>query len=470
MSEPLVKTRFAPSPTGDLHLGNVRTALFSYLLARHHGGSLLLRVEDTDATRSSAEAERNLLQDLRWLSLQWDEGPEVDGDSGPYHQSARQAIYEHHFADLERQGLSYPCFCTPTELEIARKVQLASGRPPRYAGTCAQLTEDQTAAKRQQGLTASTRFRVPDGEMIEFVDLVRGPQRFASNDIGDFVIRRADGSAAFFFCNALDDALMGVTHVLRGEDHLSNTPRQLLLLQALGLRCPGYGHVSLIVGEDGKPLAKRLGSLSVKNLRERGYLPSAINNALARLGHHYEHTGFMDLPQLSDSFGTSHLGHAPARFEIKQLDHWQQEAIRHEPDDALWAWLPGDVRETISTARKPVFLKLVRENVRLPEEARDWAQILFTDSFACSEQATAALHTASPVFFTEALRAHTENPGDFRQFSETLKAKTGLSGKSLFQPLRAALTGRLDGPDLASLYTMIDFDRLQQRLQKHLQK
>lgn len=283
MKPAFVKTRFAPSPTGLLHLGNVRTALFNALYARHGGGVFLLRIEDTDLERSRGEYILSLMEDMHWLGLDWQEGPEADDTHGPYAQSQRGEIYRRYFDELEEQGLAYPCFCSQRELELSRKTQLASGRPPRYAGTCAHLTAEERQKRLDKGIQPTLRFRVENGAVVQFNDLVRGPQAFPTDDIGDFVIRRAEGSAAFFFSNAIDDALMDVTHVLRGEDHLTNTPRQILLQQALGLATPHYGHISMIVGADGAPLSKRTGSRSVRELREAGYLPLAVVNYLARL-------------------------------------------------------------------------------------------------------------------------------------------------------------------------------------------
>ncbi|MGB2971901.1 MAG: glutamate--tRNA ligase, partial [Candidatus Competibacter sp.] len=324
-----VKTRFAPSPTGFLHLGNVRTALFNALLARRDGGQFLLRIEDTDRERSRAEFVDALLEDLRWLGLDWREGPEVGGPQAPYAQSERTAIYARYYRRLEGSEQSYPCFCTPAELALSRKAQLAAGRPPRYTGTCARLGADERQARLERGLQPTLRFRVPAGRAVEFTDLVRGPQRFASDDIGDFVIRRADGTPQFFFANAVDDALMGITQVLRGEDHLANTPRQLLLLEALALSAPRYGHLALIVGADGGPLSKRAGDLSIRELRASGYLPEAVLNYLARLGHAYARDVWMAPEVLAAEFSTAHLGRAPARYDEAQLLHWQSEAVQH---------------------------------------------------------------------------------------------------------------------------------------------
>ncbi|MFM7626462.1 MAG: glutamate--tRNA ligase, partial [Gammaproteobacteria bacterium] len=294
-------TRFAPSPTGELHLGNARTALFNWLLARGRGGRFLLRIEDTDATRSRTGYATQILDDLRWLGLDW------DGDIVV--QSARGPVYAEALARLEAAGRAYPCYCTPLEIEVSRRSQLAAGRPPRYAGTCRELDAQQRAARLAEGRQPTLRFRVPDRGRIAFTDLVHGDQIFECADIGDFVLRRADGSAAFFFSNVLDDADSGVTVVLRGEDHLSNTPRQLLIAEALGLRAPAYGHLSLITGADGAPLSKRLGAKTLRELRETGYLPVALVNHLYRLGHsglgrEGAIEGLQDLDVLARAFDT----------------------------------------------------------------------------------------------------------------------------------------------------------------------
>ena len=269
-----VITRFAPSPTGSLHLGNARTALFCHLWARKTGGKFILRIEDTDAERSQVRFRDQLMADMRWLGLDWDEGPDVGGPSAPYSQSERGEFYQEMYAQLTSRDLAYPCYCTAEDLELSRKVQRMSGKPPRYAGTCRGLTAAQRTEREGRGLKPTLRFAVPGDLTIEFTDAVHGPQRFSSNDIGDFIIRREDGTPAFFFCNAVDDSAMGVTQVLRGDDHLTNTPRQIMLLEALGMRRPAYGHLGLLVGEDGAPLSKRHGSASAHEFRERGFSAS----------------------------------------------------------------------------------------------------------------------------------------------------------------------------------------------------
>ncbi|MDV3238674.1 MAG: glutamate--tRNA ligase [Gammaproteobacteria bacterium] len=479
-AQPSVKTRFAPSPTGELHLGNVRTALFNALLARREGGVFLLRIEDTDRERSRDDFATALETELRWLGLDWQEGPRIGGPAGPYRQSERAAVYARHFGTLEAEGHAYPCFCSAEELGVARKVQLAAGRPPRYPGTCARLTPAERDARLAEGRTPTLRFRVPEGRIIEFEDRVRGPQRFASDDIGDFVIRRADGSAAFFFCNAVDDALMGVTDVLRGEDHLANTPRQLLLLEALRLPIPRYGHISLIVGEDGSPLSKRDGSTSIRALREEGFLPLALANHLARMGHAYEADGFMDMDRLAAHFDAARLGRAPARHDPRQLLHWQKEAVLRCTDEELWTWMcartyqaGARIQDLVPAGAELAFVRTVRDNIALPVEAYVWAGNLYAADDAFDPDARAVLQDAGAEFF-RAARAQADRHADFKAFSQAVAADTGRKGKALFMPLRAALSGQLqdpecggvwrNGPELGRIWTLLGAARIRARL------
>jgi glutamyl-tRNA synthetase len=446
------KTRFAPSPTGLMHLGNARTALFSALL----GERFLLRIEDTDQERSRSEFVSELLEDLRWMGLNWDEGPQSAKPDADYFQSKREAVYAGHYDRLEKDGLAYPCFCTPAELEIARKVQLGAGQPPRYGGKCGRLAPEDIDRRLQKGLQATLRFRVPRNATVEFDDLVRGPQKFHTDDIGDFIIRRADGTPAFFFCNAIDDSLMGVSHVVRGEDHLSNTPRQLLILKALGLPTPQYAHISLVLGDDGAPLSKRNGSRSINQLREEGYFPLALANMLARVGHHYESEGLLGLDELKRQFNLGHLGKSPSRFDIGHLHHWQELAVRAADDDSLWGWLREETRSLVPPGQRQSFLEIVRSNCVFPAQADDWAKILFADELVLAPEIEAVARQAGELFFLAALDAAAAAAENFDAFMAQLKAKSGAKGKALFMPLRAALSGRTDGPELAKLYQALD--------------
>jgi glutamyl-tRNA synthetase len=453
-----VVARFAPSPSGALHLGNARTALFNFLLARSQGGRFLLRVEDTDAARSEESLVLALYRDLAWLGLAWDEGPDRDGPAAPYRQSQRASIYEEHLQRLEQAGQVYRCYCTATELELERRAQRAAGKPPRYSGRCRDLSDAERAAREAQGMRASLRFRVPAGRRVEFEDLVYGAQSFATDDIGDFVVRREDGSAAFLFASVLDDALMGVTHVLRGSDHLANTPRQLLLLEAMGLAAPRYAHVSLLTGQDQAPLSKREGALSLRDLADAGYAGQAVCNHLYRLGHSSADNRLLDLPQMAQGFQVAHLQRASAHFELSQLAHWQSEWVRSLDAARLRAWLapwlPAGLEQRFGSEQLDAFIAAVRGNLVLPADLAPWLKVVFGESPDYDESALAAAHEAGPEFFAAAARLIGERPGGAEPLNAIGKA-TGRRGAALYTPLRAALTGQLHGPQLAPLLALM---------------
>lgn len=457
-------TRFAPSPTGDLHLGNARTALFNLLLARRDGGRFLLRIEDTDRERSTDAYRERQLEDLRWLGLEWDAGPGREDERGPYRQSQRAALHALDLEALAAAGHVYPCFCSTLELELARKTQLAAGRPPRYPGTCRDLSREQQARKEAQGIAPTLRFRVTAGRRVEFVDMVHGPQSFLTDDIGDFVVRRADGTAAFFFSNAVDDARMGVTHVLRGEDHLANTPRQLLVLEALGLGSPTYGHVALLVGADGAKLSKRNGAVSVRDYREQGYLPAAIVNHLFRLGHSTPEHGLLGLAEMPRAFEPARLGRAPAHFDQRQLTGWQKEAVRHLAADEARRWLAQELPPGLDTRQAAAFMEAVLPNVVLPGDARLWAEVVFGAPPPLDEVSQAVVREAGRDYFAAAARAAEASGNDLQAVAGAIRSATGRKGAALYMPLRAALTGRDHGPELAPLLKAMPPDKARERL------
>ena len=471
MSTATLTTRFAPSPTGRLHLGNARTALFNWLLARQAGGRFVLRLEDTDAARSTAEFAEACFADLQWLGLGWDAGPDGEDSgaagapaavpaeaaplaAGPYRQSQRTALYADLVVRLREAGHVYECYCSQVELAVSRKRQLEAGRPPRYLGTCRHLSAEQRAAHVAAGRQPTLRFRVPETGSVTFTDLVRGLQQSATAEIGDFVIARGDGSAAFFFANAVDDALMGITHVLRGEDHLTNTFRQLLVLQALGLPAPQYGHLSLLGTATGGPLSKREGATSLAELREQGYLPAALRNFMARLGHSYTEPGWMDDAALAAGFSTSHLGRAPAQVDEAQLRHWQHEAVQRATLEELRPWFAG----LVPAAAEEAFLALVRGNITLPPEARHWAQVVFGGAVAGGAELArdcfpdAAAHAA---FFAALAAAYETHGANVKALGAAVLAATGAKGKGFFLPLRLALTGGHAGPELQPLLALM---------------
>lgn len=458
-----MKTRFAPSPTGLMHLGNTRTALFNVLAARKEGDSFLLRIEDTDLARSEERFTQQLMDDLRWLGLQWQEGPEVGGDHAPYFQAQRNDVYQHYYDELQHRGLAYPCFCSEERLALTRKIQLSQGEPPRYSGTCASLTPAEVEKKLAEGIVPTIRFRVARDESIEFEDLVRGKQSFKTNDLGDFIIRKADQSASFMFCNAIDDSIMGVTHVLRGEDHLTNTPRQLLLLKALGMQQPRYGHISIILGHDGSPLSKRNGSRSIQELRHQGYLAAAINNYLARLGHHYAENHFMTLDELAQGFSFEHLVKSAAKFDEDHLRHWQKEAILRASDEEIWQWFGEPVHHLVPEQHKAAFVATVRPNALMPHDALQWANNLFAE-LELADEAMQLISETPNSFFAAAIAALEQVGADWKGLTEEVKKATGAKGKQLFQPLRAAFTGQVHGPEMPGIIQLLGTERMQQRL------
>jgi glutamyl-tRNA synthetase len=459
-----VVTRFAPSPTGDLHLGNARTALFNLLLARRAAGRFVLRVEDTDAERSRDEYREHQLEDLRWLGLEWDAGPDRNDERGPYRQALRAPIYAEYFDQLQRAGEVYPCFCSPLELEVSRRAQLARGRPPRYAGTCRALSAEQQARLRAQGLSPTLRFAVPPGRRIDFVDLVHGPQSFLSDDIGDFVVRRGDGSAAFFFSNAVDDARMGVTHVLRGEDHLANTPRQLLVLQALSLPAPSYGHLSLLLGADGGKLSKRQDAASVRHYREQGYLAGALLNHLFRLGHSTGEHALLHLEQMARWFDLAHLGRAPAHFDEQQLRVWQKEAVRHLAPHEARRWLREVLPPQLDERSAAAFVSAVLPNVVLPADARLWVQVVFGSAPQLATAERELILQAGRDYFAAALHAAEASGNDLPAIAGAVRSATGRKGAALYGPLRVALTGLTHGPELAPLLRAMPSGTVRERL------
>ncbi len=447
-------TRFAPSPSGLLHLGNARTALFS-LLAALPDGRFLLRIEDSDRARASPVFERALRVDLEWLGF----GAYID-EAAVWRQSERGAVYDDFLQKLAHDNLVYPCFCTESELAAERASLRARGLPPRYGGRCAALDPADACSRVAAGEAAVWRFRVPPGQEVAFCDAVRGPQRVATDLLGDFVVRRAQGEAMFFFANALDDALSGVTLVLRGEDHLANTPRQILILRALGLPVPEYGHLPLVVSAGGVPLSKRDGAGSLAALREEGFLPLAVINYLARLGAVVGSERLLPLIELAQAFDCRRIGHAPARYDREQLLHWQRLAMAATP---VAEWLPW-VEEDVPEAERLRFVEAVCPNALFPGDFRRWAGIVYGERRTLDEDARAAIAAAGAEFFRAAV-GHLDAGGAAGDLPAVLKA-AGHSGRRLFHGLRAALTGRLAGPELKDILALMPRTLVARRLRE----
>jgi len=463
MSHLPVKSRFAPSPTGDMHLGNLRTALFNALFAEKNQGTFLLRIEDTDQSRGSEASLQGLLRVLKTMSLDWQEGVEADKGHGPYRQSERADIYTHYYNALIEAGRAYPCFCTDVELSIARKTQLAAGQAPKYAGKCRNLSPQQRADLLAKGLKPTLRFKVMPEDEVRFNDLVKGEQQFKGADLGDFIIRREDHSATFLFCNAIDDSLMGVTHALRGDDHLSNTPRQMLILKVLNRPAPHYGHMPLILGDDGAPLSKRNGSLSAENLLEMGFFPIAILNYLARLGHHIEADTLLSRTELAQQFEIEHVAKSAARFDIAQLSHWQKGAMQSASDEIIAQWLQAILKKewALDAVQQTLLIELVRQNGVRYEDVTTLLNNLFELTDPESEAAT-ILQQTDKAFFEAAIESLQYFP-DWKGMTQYIKDKTGKSGKALFAPLRVGLTGTLHGPEMAMMIRLMGQESVKTR-------
>ena len=461
-----MKTRFAPSPTGLMHFGNLRTALFSFLLAKQQGGQFVLRIEDTDHLRSEVQYEVALKEDLQWMGITWQEEAK---------QSDRIHIYAKCYTELLADNMAYPCFCSEQQLSIERKLQLSQGKPPRYKGTCRNLTATQIEEKKSSGLEPALRFKVSkvldDLEWLEFSDLIKGKQRFLAKDLGDFIIQRQTGDATFMFSNAIDDAEMEITHALRGEDHLTNTPRQLLILRALGLehKAPQYGHFSLINGSDGAKLSKRNGSEAVRDLRQQGYSPLALANYFSRLGHSILKQDLLTLDGLAANFSLNHVGTSSSTYDKAHLRHWQKETILHATNTEIWQMInfpESQVRVLVAKQhpdKQDEFINLVKENILLPVEANDLAAMLFDENVEYTEDNKKIILTAGVDFFRHGIKFIEANQNikfTFQDLVDYLKNNTGYKGKELFLPLRICLTKQLAGPELAKILHLMPRDIL----------
>jgi nondiscriminating glutamyl-tRNA synthetase len=463
-----MRLRFAPSPTGHLHVGNARTALFNWLLARGSGGTLILRIEDTDAERSTRESESSILDDLRWLGLDWDEGPDIGGAYGPYRQSERLEMYAGRAQDLLARGLAYYCFCTSEELEVERKTALALNAPPKYGGRCRNLDPAETARRLAAGERAAIRFAVPPTRDVTFADIVRGEVTFNTAVIGDFVILRSDGRPAYNFAVVIDDALMAVTHVIRGEDHISNTPRQVLLYEAFGWTPPAFAHLSLVLGPDHAPLSKRHGATSVAEFRDRGFLPEALVNYLALLGWS-PGDGDELLPalEMARRFDLAKVSHSAAVFDVQKLAwmnrHYMKEApparIAREALPAIcragFVSVPTDAARTYVESLLPLAVGSVDRTESIAD------RIAFI--FLWNAQEAAELVRAEPdgaravAAFAAAVAARGALDREtFRAAAAEARAATGLKGRALFHPIRVALTAAESGPELDLAVPAID--------------
>lgn len=476
-----VRVRFAPSPTGHLHIGGARSALFNYLFARHHGGDFIVRIEDTDRKRNVEDAEAKLIESLRWFGTEWDESIDKDGGVGPYRSMDRLDIYQKYIEQLVAEGKAYPCYCTEDELNAEREAQKERGETPRYAGTCRHLTAEQIQAYETEGRKASIRFRVQENREYTVHDHIRGEVTFDSNGIGDFVIARPDGIPTYNFAVVIDDALMKITHVIRGEEHLSNTPRQLMIYEAFGFETPDFAHVALILNPDGKKMSKRDESLIqfMEQYRDLGYLPEALMNFLVLLGWSpEEEQEIFTREELIEKFSLGRVSKSPAIFDIHKLNWMNNYYIKQASV------------ERIAELCIPHMQKAGQLPQELHEEQRQWAEKLVALYQEQLEYA-AQIVELSAMFFEDDVRydaeakevlAEEQVPDVMTAFHEELlsledytadgikgalkavQKATGHKGKKLFMPVRVAVTGFTHGRDLNETLFLLGRDTVVQRV------
>lgn len=450
-----MRARAAPAPSGELHVGNVRTFIFNWLTTRHSDGTFILRIEDTDRQRFTEEAYEAALRDLRWLGLDWDEGPEAGGDFGPYRQSQRTEMHKEAAEKLLASGAAYRCYCTPDELDERRKQALAAKRKPGYDGRCYRLTPEERTAFQEQGRPSAVRFHVPDEGMLVFTDLVIGEVKTSLEEIDDFVILRSDGSPLYQLGVVVDDAHMQVTHVIRGDDHLSNTPKQILLHDALGNEAPRFAHVPQVFGADRKPLAKRHGSTSVAEFRNNGYLPEALFNYLALLGWGTADDTVLSKQELVDRFRIEDVHPSPAMFDFRKCEWMNGEYIRMLDVEDLAAritpWLQED--EIIATPPTPeeqdrlmTITPLIQTRIRLLSEAAAYARPLLSDVTIdedAFDKVMSQEHVREQLTRSRELLA-TMDPWDRDGVESALRevqVEMDLKPKTAFAPFYVAITG-----------------------------
>ncbi len=470
----MIRVRFAPSPTGFLHLGNIRTALFNYLYAKRHGGTFILRVEDTDQERSKQEYRDALVEDMAWMGIRWDEGPKVGGQYGPYEQSGRLETYKKYVDQLIKEGRAYYCYVTEEETEDIKRMAKLEHRPPRFDNRGRNFTAKEIEERKARGIKPTVRFKV-ENPQVSMTDLVRGDVHFNLDEmVGDFVIQRADGSPTFHLAVCVDDGLMKVTHVIRGEDHLSNTPKHILLLKAMGFEPPKYGHLSLIHGPGGEPLSKRLGDVSVREFRRKGYMPHALANYIALLGWSPgDNREIFSWEDLQKTFDIDRINKSSSIYDPHKLDWVSGEHLRAlapgEFSKRAFAYLkqqnlPYD--ESLVLNILPVFQDSVERFDQLPEKLE-----VLADEFHF-ENKDLLQHEEGREICRAALEILPQVQGEgealYENFVNALKPKVKAKGKNLFMPLRVALTGKVHGPELKKIFPVLGLGRVKLRFERAL--
>ena len=479
MSE--VRVRYAPSPTGHLHIGNARTALFNYLFARHAGGKMILRIEDTDQKRNVLNGVESQMKYLEWLGIDWDEGPGRDGDYGPYYQMERLAIYEKYVNELMSKGLAYKCYMTSEELEAEREAQIARGEAPRYSGAHRNLTVEEREAFEAEGRKPSIRIRVPEGVTYKWTDVVKGDVSFESKDFGDWVIVKQDGIPTYNFAVVVDDHLMKISHVLRGDDHIANTPKQMMVYDALGWDYPEFGHMTLIYNDQHKKLSKRDESIIqfIEQYADLGYLPAALFNFISLLG--WSPVGEEEIfskEEFIEMFDAKRLSKSPAVFDQQKLS-WINSVYMKKAtlDEVVALSLPflqeaGRLPEAVSVEEADWATNLIalyKEQMTHGAEIVALTDLFFKDEIEYDEEANAVLsgETVPAVLaeFKQQLEAIEDfTPEAIKAAMKATQKATGQKGKNLFMPIRVATTGQTHGPELPNAISLIGKERVLKRL------
>jgi len=468
----MVRVRFAPSPTGYLHIGNVRTALFNFLFAKREGGKFILRIEDTDLERSKPEYREACLEDLLWFGIRWDEGPEIGGEYGPYLQSQKLPIYEKHVRELIEKGKAYYCYVTEEETEDMKRLARAEHKPPRFDNRGRNFSKEEIEKRKARGIKPTVRFKI-ENPKLKMHDLIRGEVSFNLDEmVGDFVIQRADGTPTFHLAVCVDDGLMKITHVIRGEDHLSNTPKHILLLEAMGFKPPQYGHLSLIHGEGGEPLSKRIESVSVREFRKKGYLPHALANYIALLGWSPgDNREIFKWDELRKTFDLAQVNKSASIYDPHKLDWINGQHLRALSDEEFARMALAYLKEqkllkydeTLVHKILPVFKDNVERFNQLPEKLE-----ILNDDLAYEHKAVIESAEAKEIFKTALdILPLLKGEGDalFDDFVNQLKLKVKAKGKNLFMPLRIALTGKEHGPELKRIFPIFGLPRVKKRFE-----
>ncbi|WLR41959.1 glutamate--tRNA ligase [Bacillus carboniphilus] len=480
-----IRVRYAPSPTGYLHIGNARTALFNFLFARSQNGKFIIRIEDTDKQRNIEGGVESQLQYLKWLGIDWDESVDLGGEYGPYRQSERFDLYKEYADQLLEEDRVYKCYCTSEELEQEREQQLAKGQMPRYSGKCKHLTAEEQEKLEQAGRKASLRFKVPSDKVYSFVDIVKGDISFESNGIGDFIIVKNDGSPLYNFVVAIDDHLMKISHVLRGDDHISNTPKQMMIYEALGWEPPQFGHMTLIVNESRKKLSKRDANIIqfIEQYAELGYLPEAMFNFITLLG--WSPVGEEELfskQQLIQIFDPERLSTSPAVFDQQKLRWMNNEYVKQlELDSLMQLTLPhlvkaGKVSETMSDEEQAWVcdvISLYQEQMSYGAEIVELTELFFRGELTFTEEAKQVLAEEQVpevlTTFVKELETIEEFKADsIKKAMKSVQKTTGNKGKKLFMPIRVASTGQTHGPELPKAIELLGEEKIKERIHQAL--